>query len=76
MAVYKLLVEKKKKIPRDILLSLLELAAYNAEVIQIFLYSLSLFRTQICDDLFHGFGSESVIQVTDTGLRNLYGTYY
>jgi hypothetical protein len=36
MAVYKLLVEKKKKIPRDILLSLLELAAYNAEVIQIF----------------------------------------
>jgi hypothetical protein len=37
MAVYKLLVEKKKKIPRDILLSLLELAAYNAEVIQIFL---------------------------------------
>jgi hypothetical protein len=36
MAVYKLLVEKKKKIPRDILLSLLELAAYNAEVIQNF----------------------------------------
>jgi hypothetical protein len=72
MAVYKLLVEKKKKIPRDILLSLLELAAYNAEVIQIFLYSLSVFRTRRCDYLFHGSGS--LIRVTDPGLRIL--NYY
>ncbi len=49
LAVHKLLVEKKKKIPRETLLSLLELAAYNNEVDHFHVFHF-LCRSQVTGD--------------------------